>query len=160
VRVGLTKLPSHRSRSSRGRRRITIAELAPPPILQAPGPTYHLPYDTWKVPVQHIAEPHPYIHRRLSLRGRAASAPPPPLAGDLPGRISTTNRSRVRPITLPARLFASPCLTSPPASAPLPSGTVGENRGHICEDLKIPGACVHKDSIPFYMCGLKLVKSI
>jgi hypothetical protein len=34
------------------------------------------------------------------------------------------------------------------------------NRGHICEDLKIPGACVRKDSIPFYMCRLKLVKSV
>jgi hypothetical protein len=39
VRVGLTKLLARRSPHFRGRRRITIAELAPPPILQAQGPT-------------------------------------------------------------------------------------------------------------------------
>jgi hypothetical protein len=26
--------------------------------------------------------------------------------------------------------------------------------------LKLPGACAHKDSIPFFMCWLKLVKSV
>jgi hypothetical protein len=26
--------------------------------------------------------------------------------------------------------------------------------------LKLPGACVHKDSKPFFMCWLKLVKSV
>jgi hypothetical protein len=81
----------------------------------------------------------------------ATSAPPPPLTGDLPGRTSTTNRSRVRPIALPARLFASPSLTSRPASTPPLSGYGVGNRGHICEDLKIPGACVGESLTTFLL---------
>jgi hypothetical protein len=33
--------------------------------------------------VPHIVESHPYSHQNLSFRGRAATALPPPLAGDI-----------------------------------------------------------------------------
>jgi hypothetical protein len=39
LRVGLTELPARRSPSSHDRRRAAIAELVPPPVLQARGPT-------------------------------------------------------------------------------------------------------------------------
>jgi hypothetical protein len=55
----------------------------------------------------HIVELRPYSHRNPSFRGRAAIAPPPPLAGDISDRASAANRSLVSPIALPARLFAS-----------------------------------------------------
>jgi hypothetical protein len=70
----------------------------------------------------HIAEIRHSSHWSLSFRSNAATAPPPPLTGDISSRASAGNRSLVRPITLLARLFASPRLTSPPVSAPPPSG--------------------------------------
>jgi hypothetical protein len=76
--------------------------------------------------VQHIVEHRPFPHRRPSSRGHTAPAPPPPLAGDLTGRSTATNRSRVSLIAVPRSLFTSLCLTLPPASSPSPSGPRGE----------------------------------
>jgi hypothetical protein len=140
VHVGLTERPARRSPSSRGRRRAIITGLAPPPVLQAQG--------TWKLPEPHIVELRPSSHWNPSFRGRAATAPPPPLAGDISGRDSAANRSLVSPIALLARLFASPSLTSPPASAPPPSGYSGEGRGHKYELSKVGRVCVQNDSSP------------
>jgi hypothetical protein len=66
----------------------------------------------------------------------AAAAPPPPLAGDSPGRSTTINRSLVSPIDDPYRLFAWPRSTSPSASLSPPSGPRGRDQGHLCEDFK------------------------
>jgi hypothetical protein len=79
----------------------------------------------------------PSSYQNLSFRGHAATAPPPPLAGDISGWASAANRSLVSPIALLALLFASPSLTSPPVSAPPPSGYGGEGRGHKCELSKV-----------------------
>jgi hypothetical protein len=73
-----------------------------------------------------------------------AVAPPlrraPPLAGDFPGRSSSTNQSRVSPIAFPRRLFACPCPTSPPACSPSPSGPRGGTKGLIVKVLKLLGS--------------------
>jgi hypothetical protein len=53
-------------------------------------------------------------------RGRASTAPPPPLAGDITGLATTSNRSQVRPIRALGYLFASSSPTSPAASSALP----------------------------------------
>jgi hypothetical protein len=105
--------------------------------LQANQPFQDLHLVTWKLPVPHIVELRPYSHQNPSFRGRAAIAPPPPLAGGISGRASAANRSLVSPIALLDRLFASPSLTFPPPSAPPPSGYGGEGRGHNCEPLKV-----------------------
>jgi hypothetical protein len=72
-----------------------------------------------------------------------AAAPPlvcrrrSPLAGDISGQFTATHRSRVSPIAIPPRLFATPCLTSPPASSPSPLGVKVKNRGYGCEEFKL-----------------------
>jgi hypothetical protein len=110
--------------------------------------------------VQHIVEHRPFLHCRPSSRGRAASAPPPPLAGDLPDRSITTNRSRVSPIASPRRLFATPSPTVPPASLPSPSGPRGGTKGLIVKVLRVLGGLVLKDSSQFYGLIQCLVNSI
>jgi hypothetical protein len=62
-------------------------------------------------------------------RGRAAAAPPPPLAGALTGRSTATNRSQVSLIDDPPSMFAWPSPTSPPASRSPLSGPREMNRG-------------------------------
>jgi hypothetical protein len=128
--------PIRRSPSSRGCRWNAAVELAPPPLLQAPWHAWHLLWVTWKLPVQHVVEPRPFPHRHLASRGRVAAAPPPPLAGALTGRSTATNRSQVRPIDDPRRMFAWPSPTSPLASWFPPSCPRGMDRGYICEDFK------------------------
>jgi hypothetical protein len=49
-------------------------------------------------------------------------ASPPATTGLFPGQLTDTNRTLVSPIDLPARLFAFPGPTSPPASAPTAVG--------------------------------------
>jgi hypothetical protein len=156
VRVCLTKLPTCRSPSSRGRpvsplpssplRRFSESRVSPSIF-----PRTHGSY-----PCKTLLSPAP-----ISTAVRASEAVKLLLRRR---RSPVTPQSNLHHQSIAGKANCTPCplvcLTSPPASAPPPSGTVGENRGHICEDLKIPGACMHKDSIPFYMCGLKLVKSI
>jgi hypothetical protein len=113
---------------------------SPEPELPRPPPDHHcrarLSADS-PSPGTHLAPPlgHMEATRATHCWAPPLSSPPsePPrprrfcsaAAARRPGRTSTTNRSRVRPIALPARLFASPCLTLPPASAPPPSGYGG-----------------------------------
>jgi hypothetical protein len=117
----------------------------------SPSPETHLaPYlGHMEATVLHIVELRSSSRRNPSFCGRAATAPPSPLAGGISGRVFAANPSLVSPITLLARLFASPSLTSQPASAPPPSGYGVGNRGYTCELSKVPGAWVHIDSIPF-----------
>jgi hypothetical protein len=56
--------------------------------------------------VLHIVEHRPSPYRRPSSRGRTDPVPPPPLAGDLPGRTTATNQSLVSQIDDPRSLFA------------------------------------------------------
>jgi hypothetical protein len=110
--------------------------------------------------VQHVVEPRPFPHRRLASRVRAAAALPPPLAGALTGRSTATNRSQVRPIDDPHRMFAWPSPTLPPASWFPPSGPRGVDRGYICEDFKSLGSPAQEDSSLFCELVQHLVKSI
>jgi hypothetical protein len=52
--------------------------------------------------VQHSGLPRPRTRRNSSVRGRATTGPPPPLAGSTPSRSSATHRPRVSPIAFPA----------------------------------------------------------
>jgi hypothetical protein len=66
----------------------------------------------------HIVELCPFSRLNPSFRSRAATTPPPLLAGGISSRVFAANPSLLSPIALLARLLASPSLTSPPASAP------------------------------------------
>jgi hypothetical protein len=70
--------------------------------------------------VPHLAQPRSCPRRRPSAHGRATIDPPPPLAGDIPGRSTATNRERVRQISTLCHLFACVEPTSPAASLPPP----------------------------------------
>jgi hypothetical protein len=106
--------------------------------------------------VQHVLEPSPCLHRRVSSRGRAAAAARRRLPRPILLHQSFTGES----IDDPRSLFTCPCFTSPPASLPSPSGPKGGTKGIFVKDLKVLGSFVHKDCSLF--CGLvqQLVKSI
>jgi hypothetical protein len=65
---------------------------------------------------QHINQPHPYLRRNLSSRGRAATASPPPLVGDASGQSSSESGPVVSQITVWCRLLVNSGDPSPPAS--------------------------------------------
>jgi hypothetical protein len=48
-------------------------------------PSQGLHWTTWELPVPPVDQPRPFSRRTLSCRGRAATAPPPPLADNLAG---------------------------------------------------------------------------
>jgi hypothetical protein len=91
------------------------------PLVTFPNLHHSLPYHLWLSSSPHSPGTSP--------PWRSARASPSAITGSFPGRASDTNRPLVSPIALLARLFASPCLTSPPASAPPPSGYGGEVEG-------------------------------
>jgi hypothetical protein len=70
--------------------------------------------------VPHFAQPRSCPRRRPSARGHATTDPPPPLAGDISGRSTATNREGVRQISDLCHLFACAGPTSPAASLPPP----------------------------------------
>jgi hypothetical protein len=95
----------------------------------------------------------------VSFRGRAAAAPPPPLAGEFPGDpppiIHGLVQSTIPVASLPAR--------APPRrqrACHRRQDQRGGTKGIFVKDLKVLGSFVHKDCSLF--CGLvqQLVKSI
>jgi hypothetical protein len=90
--------------------------------------------------VQYVVEPNPFPHRRPSSRGRATTAPPLPLAGDLSGRTTTTNQSLVSPIDDPHSIFTSPShLTAGELAFAI--GSKGEEpEGILVKILKVLGS--------------------
>jgi hypothetical protein len=78
--------------------------------------------------VPHFAQPRPCPRRRLRARGRATTDSPPPLADDISGRSTATNREGVRPISALCHLFACAGPTSPAASLPPPPRVFVDSR--------------------------------
>jgi hypothetical protein len=102
---------------------ISAAVVNLPPACSPGWPSLWSPSQTSQSLHDHIWLSSPLTFRReRRRRGGAVVASPPAITGLCPGQVSDTNRPLVSPIEPPARLFASPGPTSPPASAPPPSG--------------------------------------
>jgi hypothetical protein len=73
---------------------------------------------------------HLWLSSSPSFAGNLAAAEvprvprPPAITGPFPGRVTSTDRTLVSPIELPAGLFVSPGPTSPPASTPTTVGAL------------------------------------
>jgi hypothetical protein len=113
-----------------------------------------------ELPAPHVDQLRPCPRRISSARGRAPTGPPPPLAGDVSGRITTANRKRVSLIANPPRLFA--CRASPRRRRARRCRRFPgrEGPGHKCKDLKTFKGFPVKRFLFFEVFQLKLVKSI